>query len=51
MLIGGLLLLLLSVFLGIAILKTIGIILLIIGAVILFFGVLGHPVAGHRHLW
>jgi hypothetical protein len=51
MLIGGLILLILGVLLGIAILKTIGIILLVIGAVLLVVGMSGHAVAGRRHWW
>lgn len=51
MLIGGLLLLLLGYFLHIGILTTIGIILLIIGAVLLVAAQVGHPVGGRRNWW
>ncbi|WP_433605486.1 DUF6131 family protein [Dactylosporangium sp. CA-139114] len=44
-------LLLIGVFVGIPILTTIGIILIVIGAVLFILGSLGHPVAGRRHYW
>ncbi|WP_433088724.1 DUF6131 family protein [Dactylosporangium sp. CA-052675] len=44
-------LLLIGLFVGIPILTTIGIILLVIGAVLFILGSLGRPVAGRRHYW
>lgn len=51
MLIGGLIFLILGVLLGIAILKWIGIALLVIGAVLLVAGASGHALAGRRYWW
>jgi hypothetical protein len=51
MLILGLILLIIGFVAKIAILWTIGIILLIIGAVLWFLGSMGRPVGGRRHYW
>lgn len=51
MLVLGVILLLLGFLLHIGILWTIGIILLIVGAVLWLLGAVGRPVAGRRHYW
>ncbi|MEV1062770.1 DUF6131 family protein [Streptomyces sp. NPDC050263] len=47
----GVILLILGFVFGIAILWTIGIILLVIGLVLFLLGSVGHAVAGRRHYW
>jgi hypothetical protein len=49
MLILGLILLLLGFLLGVPILWTLGIILLVVGAVLFLLGSTGRPVGGRRH--
>ena len=49
MLILGLILLLLGFLLGVPILWTLGIILLVVGAVLFLLGSAGRPVGGRRH--
>ncbi|HET6812695.1 MAG TPA: hypothetical protein VFJ69_01610 [Actinomycetota bacterium] len=51
MLILGLILLLLGWLTGIGILTTLGIILLVIGAVLWILGAMGRPVGGRRYWW
>lgn len=51
MLVLGVILLLLGLLLKVGILWTLGIIVLIIGAVLFLLGSTGHPVAGRRHYW
>jgi hypothetical protein len=51
MLILGLILLVIGLLANIGILQTLGIILLVIGAVIWVLGSMGRPVAGRRHYW
>jgi hypothetical protein len=51
MIVFGLILLLLGFALGIGILWTIGIVLLVIGAVLWALGSMDHAVAGRRHYW
>jgi hypothetical protein len=51
MIILGVLLLLLGWLTGIGILTTIGIILVVIGAVLLILGSTGRPVGGRRYWW
>ena len=51
MIIVGVILLLLGIFLKISILTTIGIIVLVIGAVLFLLGSVGRPIAGRRHYW
>jgi membrane-bound ClpP family serine protease len=50
-LILGLILLLIGWLTGIGILTTLGIILLVIGAVLWILGSTGRPVGGRRHWW
>lgn len=47
----GVILLIIGFLTGISILWTIGIILLVIGAVLWLLGTLGHAVGGRRHYW
>ncbi|MGW6709551.1 DUF6131 family protein [Streptomyces sp. NPDC054956] len=51
MLILGLILLLIAYLTGIGILWTIGVVLLVVGAVLWIAGALGHAVGGRRHYW
>jgi hypothetical protein len=51
MIVLGLILLLLGYFLSVQILWTIGIILIIVGAVLWILGAVGRPVGGRRHYW
>ena len=51
MLILGLILLVIGFIADVAILQTLGIILLIIGAVLWILGSMGRPVGGRRHYW
>ncbi|MET8957787.1 DUF6131 family protein [Streptomyces sp. NPDC004129] len=47
----GVILLIVGFLLKIAILWTIGIILLVIGAILWILGSIGHAVGGRRHYW
>ncbi|MFD5142077.1 DUF6131 family protein [Streptomyces sp. NPDC058401] len=47
----GLILLLVGFLTGISILWTIGIVLLVVGAVLWILGSVGHAVGGRRHYW
>ena len=51
MIIAGIVLLLLGLLLGVGILYTIGIILIIIGAVLWILGSMDRSVGGRRHYW
>ncbi len=51
MIILGIILLIIGFIAHIAILWTIGIIVLVIGAVLWLLGALGHAVGGRRHYW
>ncbi|MCP3759309.1 MULTISPECIES: DUF6131 family protein [unclassified Streptomyces] len=51
MIFAGLILLLIGFLTGISILWTIGIILLVVGAVLWILGSVGHAVGGRRHYW
>ena len=51
MLVLGLILLLIGWLTGIGILTTLGIILLVVGAVLWILGSMGRPVGGRRHYW
>lgn len=51
MIIGGVLLLLLGMLLDVQILWTIGVILLVVGAVLWILGGIGRAVGGRRHYW
>jgi hypothetical protein len=50
-LILGLVLFIIGYITGIGILQTIGIILLVIGAVLWILGSMGRPIGGRRHYW
>ena len=47
----GVILLLIGILLHIAIVSTLGIILLIVGVVLLLLGSMGRAVGGRRHYW
>jgi Family of unknown function (DUF6131) len=51
MIVIGIVLLLLGFLLKVAILWTIGIIVLVVGLILLLLGSLGHAVGGRRHYW
>jgi Family of unknown function (DUF6131) len=51
MIILGLIILVVGFLLHIAILWTIGIIVLVVGLILLLLGALGHAVGGRRHYW
>ncbi|HZF91452.1 DUF6131 family protein [Streptomyces sp.] len=51
MLLLGIILLVVGFLTGISILWTIGIILVVIGAILWIAGSLGHSVGGRRHYW
>ncbi|MFK0044291.1 DUF6131 family protein [Streptomyces sp. NPDC090741] len=51
MILVGLILLLIGFLTGISILWTIGVILLVVGAVLWLLGSVGHSVGGRRHYW
>jgi uncharacterized membrane protein HdeD (DUF308 family) len=51
MIILGIILLVVGFLAGISILWTIGIILLVVGAIPWILGSMGHAVAGRRHYW
>ena len=51
MLILGVILLVIGLLAGIGILQTLGIILIIIGAVLWILGSMGRPIGGRRHYW
>ncbi len=51
MIILGVVLLLIGIFAKISILTTIGVILLVVGAVLFIAGSVGRPIAGRRHYW
>lgn len=51
MIILGVVLLLIGLLTGVGILTTIGIILLIVGAVLYVLGAAGRPLAGRKHYW
>jgi hypothetical protein len=51
MIVLGIILLIIGFVTGIAILWTLGVIALIIGAVLWLLGATGHAVAGRRHYW
>ncbi|MCZ0207593.1 DUF6131 family protein [Streptomyces achromogenes] len=47
----GIILLIIGFVTGISILWTIGIILLVVGAILWILGSMGHAVGGRRHFW
>jgi hypothetical protein len=51
MLLLGIILLVVGFLTGISILWTIGIVLVVIGAILWILGATGHAVAGRRHYW
>jgi hypothetical protein len=51
MLVLGVVLLVLGYFLGIGILETLGLILVVVGAILALLGGIGHPVGGRQHFW
>ena len=51
MIVLGLILLLIGIFVDIPILVTIGIILVVVGAVLFLLGSMGRAVGGRRHYW
>jgi Family of unknown function (DUF6131) len=51
MIILGLIILVVGFLLHIAILWTIGIIVLVVGLILLLLGAVGHAVGGRRHYW
>lgn len=51
MIILGVVLLILGLIFGIGILTTIGVILIVVGALLWILGAVGRPIAGRRHYW
>lgn len=51
MIVLGVLLLILGLVLGVGILYTIGIILIVVGAVLWILGAMGRPVYGRKYWW
>jgi membrane-bound ClpP family serine protease len=51
MIITGLILLLIGAVAGIGILWTVGVVLVVVGAVLMLLGRTGHAVAGRNHYW
>lgn len=51
MIVLGIVLLLVGWLVGIGVLETIGLILVVIGAVLLLLGGIGHPVGGRAYWW
>ncbi|MGA4881192.1 DUF6131 family protein [Streptomyces lydicamycinicus] len=51
MVLAGIVLLVIGFVTGIAILWTIGIVLVAIGAILWLLGTMGHAVAGRKHYW
>ncbi|MFJ2932702.1 DUF6131 family protein [Streptomyces sp. NPDC087219] len=51
MILVGVILLVIGFVAGISILWTIGIVLVVIGAILWILGALGHEVGGRRHYW
>ena len=51
MIILGVVLLILGLIFDVSILWTIGIILIVVGALLFLLGAVGRPVAGRRHWW
>jgi Family of unknown function (DUF6131) len=51
MIVIGAVLLVLGFITGLAILETVGVLLLVIGLVLMLVGSVGRPVAGRRHYW
>ncbi|MFJ7949359.1 DUF6131 family protein [Streptomyces sp. NPDC096354] len=51
MIVLGVILLLLGFLFGISLLWTIGVVLVVIGAILWILGAVGHSVGGRRHYW
>ncbi|MEV6931101.1 DUF6131 family protein [Dactylosporangium sp. NPDC051485] len=51
MIVLGLILFLLGLFLHVGIIETIGVVLLVVGAVLWILGAMGRPLAGRRNWW
>ena len=51
MILLGLILLLVGLLLGVGILYTIGLVLIVVGAVLWILGAMGRSVGGRRHYW
>jgi hypothetical protein len=51
MILLGLILLIIGFITGIAIVWTIGIVVLAVGLILILLGSIGHPVGGRRHYW
>ncbi len=51
MIVIGIILLILGFLLKVAILWTLGIVVLVIGLVLLLLGAIGHEIGGRRHYW
>ncbi|MCM1976383.1 DUF6131 family protein [Streptomyces sp. NPDC002812] len=51
MIVLGIILLVIGYLVGIAILSTIGIILVVVGVILWVLGSVGHKVGGRRHYW
>ena len=47
----GIILILVAVLAKIAILETLGLILLVVGAILFLLGSMGRPMGGRRHYW
>ncbi len=47
----GIVLLILSLFVGVAVLKTLGVLLVVVGVVLALLGGMGRSVGGRRHYW
>lgn len=47
----GIVLLILSLFVGIEVLKTLGVLLIVVGVVLALLGGMGRSVGGRRHYW
>jgi Family of unknown function (DUF6131) len=51
MIVTGLVLILLGALLGIGILYTVGIVLLVVGAILMLLGMTGRAIGGRSHYW
>jgi hypothetical protein len=51
MVVLGILLLILGIVFGVGILYTLGIVLIVVGAVLYLLGSMGHAVGGRNHYW
>lgn len=51
MIVLGIILIVIGWFVGLGILETIGLVLVVIGAILLLLGGIGHPVGGRTYWW